>query len=172
MVWLRGGTGRVGDGHCWLSGLSDIRLTPESNCLTQRALIFFSFLTNCQRAGAKMLCGMDPRHLEIAYIYLFSLCILLNFPIELLCDFSPDWTQMDTKWDVDTYGKKDTKLTCTTTVRRSIPNWLMAVINLRVFKISHCSTKCKCLEKLIAHTWKKLDWGFPKFDSSRKNLYI
>lgn len=29
------------DGHSWLSGLSDIGFTPESNCLTHRVLIFF-----------------------------------------------------------------------------------------------------------------------------------
>lgn len=29
------------DGHSWLSGLSDIGFTPESNCLTRRVLIFF-----------------------------------------------------------------------------------------------------------------------------------
>lgn len=29
------------DGHSWLSGLSDIGFTPESNCLTCRVLIFF-----------------------------------------------------------------------------------------------------------------------------------
>lgn len=43
---LEGGTGRVEDGHFWLSGLSHIRFIPEENCLIHSVLNILTPIAN------------------------------------------------------------------------------------------------------------------------------